>query len=402
MKQRTIALMTAALLMSALPGCSREASYDKPPTPVRAQKVQNYDGEAGVRYSATFKPSVQVDLSFRLAGYVRELLQLPGPDGRERPVQEGDRVDRGTVLARLRDGDYTAKLNLTKAQQAEAQAAGNQAAAQLGEANAELALAGKEFHRAAQLFSLRSLTQPEYDAAKARHDGAKARARAAGAQLAAAKARAQAAGAGIQEAELALQDTVLRAPMAGVILKRTVEAGSLVAPGTLAFVLADTSIMKLTIGVPDVVLEKLQMGLPLTARTEAYPGVELHGSVTRISPAADPNSRVFEVEMSIPNKDDRLKSGMVASVELSTPKLTQPIPVVPLSAVLPQKDPAGGYAVFLLVEQGGKQVARLRSVKLGEIHENHISVLEGVAEGDSVIVTGSQFITDGQTVRAMP
>jgi multidrug efflux pump subunit AcrA (membrane-fusion protein) len=94
--------LTLALLTSVL---HAEAQHEpaKPPVPVSVRTVERSTAAGGVRYSADIKPARQVDLAFRVSGYIQELLQVPGPDGRQRDVQEGDRVTKGTRLAQVRD-----------------------------------------------------------------------------------------------------------------------------------------------------------------------------------------------------------------------------------------------------------------------------------------------------------
>lgn len=399
MKNVTVLVLGAALPAALLWGCGRETAYEKPLVPVRAQMVKVHEEESGVRYSAAFKPNVQVELAFRVGGYVCELMKVVGSDGRERAVQEGDRVKKGTPLAKLREGDYVAKLRQAEALLAEATATVDQAEAQLSEAKAESGLAKSDFERASELYALRSLTKPEYEAARARAETGRARVRTAMAQREAARSKMGAARGSIQEAELALLDTVLRAPLDGVVIKRGIEVGSLAAPGATVFVIADTDTMKVTIGVPDTMLEKFPSGAQLTVKTEAWPGKEFHGAISRISPAADPTSRIFEVEVSLPNQENRLKSGMIASVPVVGARLPRPVPVVPLTALLPLQKPGGGYALFVVEDRAGKQTSVLRPVVLGEVYENTIAVTEGIKPGELVITAGAQFVVDGQAVQ---
>ena len=77
-------------------------------------------------------------------------------------------------------------------------------------------------------------------------------------------------------------------------------------------------------------------------------------------------------------------------------------PVVPLNAVLKSKSNANGYAVVVVNEEGGRQVARFRDVKLGESFGNAVAVVEGLKQGDSVITTGGTMVNDGDQVKVIP
>ena len=143
--------------------------------------------------------------------------------------------------------------------------------------------------------------------------------------------------------------------------------GTLVAQGTAAFVLADLSFVKAAFGVPDLALQGLKLGDVLHLTTDGVPGREFSGRISRISPSADQNSRVFEVEVSIANPDGSLKPGMIASLSVNEGTAT-PVetPVVPLTAIMRAKDSNNEYAVFVVEERDGKHFARPRNVTLGD------------------------------------
>src|SRR5439155_8414316 len=90
-------------------------------------------------------------------------------------------------------------------------------------------------------------------------------------------------------------------------IKRLIEVGALVRPGDPAFTLAETAHVKAVFGVPDVGLAGIRLGSPVRVTSDARPGVRMRGQVTAISPSADPKSRVFQVEVSIPNPRHRWK-----------------------------------------------------------------------------------------------
>jgi multidrug efflux system membrane fusion protein len=229
-----------------------------------------------------------------------------------------------------------------------------------------------------------------------------AKERAAGAQIEAIKARVDGSQAMVTEATIPLQDTALRAPMDGVVLQKSVEVGALVSPGRAAFVVADLTAVKAVFGVPDLTVGKLKLGGALIVKTESLPGTEFQGQITRISPAADPKSRVFEIEVTIPNPNHSLKAGMIASLEVAAATKQEPAVVVPVSAVVRARNHPDQYAVFVLEEKGGRTVARSRIVKLGEALGNTIVALEGVSAGDRVITAGASQALDGQAVQIIP
>ncbi len=361
------------LICASLAGCRAESRHDKPATPVRVHVVQAFAGDIGVRYSAVVEPKTRVDLAFKAGGYVAELAAVRGSDGALRPIQEGDAVRRGMVLSRVRDMDYQVKVRAARSQLAEAEA---------GVAHARLSM-----DRAEILFGQKSLAKPDYDAARAAYETV--------------QAKVQGARALVQEAENALADTVLRSPLDGFVVRRHVEVGSLVGPGTPGFTVADASSVKVVFGAPDVRLSSLTPGSIQRIRSEAFPGVDFTGRIARVSRVADPRSHVFDVEVAIPNRDGRLKPGMVASLAVAGDRPIHAGTMVPLGAIVRSLDTADGYAVFVVEDRGGTTTARLRNVTLGDIIGNLVTATGGLKEGDRVIVDGATLVADGEVVKLL-
>jgi RND family efflux transporter MFP subunit len=344
--------------------CARGATPEKAARPVRVESVRKEAAASGLRYSASIQPYAQVTLAFKVGGYVRELLQRPGADGRLRDLQQGDAVRKGTVLARITETDYREKALQARAQIAEAEL----------------------------LYQTHSVTRPDYDAARASRDAAQARTEAARAQLAA--------------AEIALHDCALAAPIDAVVLSRQVEVGQLAAAGTVGFVIADLSRVKAVFGVPDTLVERVRTGMDLPVTTEAIDGIQVPGRITAVAPSADTQSRVFAVEVTIPNPQRQLKAGMIAAVAVEQPaggpRIAPGALTVPIAAIVKSPHTTGGYGVFLAEGAAERTTARARDVGLGAIAGNRVAVISGLAEGDRVIVSGPSLLTDGDPVRVIP
>lgn len=358
-----------AVLLAA--GCGAPAAVPgRAKVAVRVHAVGRASAASGSRYSATINPATRVEVAFKVGGYIEAVARVRGIDGRPRLLQAGDAVKRGLELASVRRSDYTQKL-------AEAQAA-------LAEASAAREQAQIDFNRASKLAG--TISQAEVDAARVRLD--------------ASVARSEGARVRVSEAQTALGDAAVRAPLDGVVLQRFVELGTLAAPGTVAFSVADTSSVKAVYGVPDTVLETLRLGSPQALTLEALPGVEQVGRISRIAPAADAKSRVFEVEVTLPNPKDEIKPGMVASLKLSGAPQAAPVAVLPLSAVVRSPSGKDRFAVFVVDDKAG--VARRREVELGEFLGNLIPVKTGLAEGERVVVMGAALLSDGEPVEVIP
>jgi multidrug efflux system membrane fusion protein len=404
-KHKYILLMglMLALLLTLGSGCSKKKTEERPAVPVQVQSLTEYTGTEESRYSANIIPATTVPLAFKVGGYVDSLAKFSSPDGRLRDIQEGDKVTRGMVLARLRKSDYQTKINQAQSLVTQAEAGVEASKAQVAQAQAGFEKATKDFKRAQSLYESQSLTKPDYDAAQAQLDAAAARLEEAQAGLAVAKGKVVGAKAQLQEAKIALNDSNLSSPLTGVVIKKMIEQGSLVGPGTPGFVLAETATMKAVFGVPDSLVQALRLGQTQTILTESLPRQSFQGKITQISPAADPSSRVFDVEISIPNLKGLLKAGMIATVNLATgEKPATPPLVIPLSAVVRAKDNPNGYAVYLLEVDGEKTIARYHEVTLGETYGNMIAVTGGLTKDDKVITSGATIVHDGDRVQVRP
>jgi RND family efflux transporter MFP subunit len=393
-------LLLGSLFLAA---CHEEKAYTKPLTTVKVQMVDTYRSEQGQQYSGNIEPLTRNDVGFRLGGYVEEILTVPVEGGNSRRlVQEGDPVVRNAILVKLRQSDYTVKVDQAQSQLEQANFAVTQAEEAVKAYRAARDKAKLDHERATNLFAKGSLIKPDLDGAQAQLDAAQAQMDGAEAQVKLGKARVQGAQAQLEEARIAVRDSSVKSPIDGVVLKRLIEIGSLVGPGTPAYVLGDVRQVKSVFGVPDTVLPHLKLGMTLPITSEGVPGATYNGRITRIAPTADPRSRVFEVELTVANGQGRLKPGMIAAMTLAGAAKSEPMPVVPLNAVVQPPPGKTGYMVFVLEEQGGKATVKARAVELGEALGERIAVKSGLRGGERVVVTGASMVHDGETVEVVP
>ena len=359
-------------LILATSGCKEPTKVAaKSPTPVHVVDVALYPPSEDLRYSASVLPFAEAVLSFKSAGYVTEIKQVVGADGRRRDIGSGDYVARGAVLAQIRHQDLKNQLD--------------QATATLSAAQAQHVEATRDYERAKTLYASESLTKPDFDRAQAKFDST--------------LAAVDQATANLHQAELALKDADLAAPFSGYILARNIELGNLAAPGNPAFTIADTSAVKISFGVPDYAVRRLRLGQQFSIHLQDDPK-EYSGRVTSIAASADEKNRVFAIEVTVPNLKASLKPGMIASLSL-TGVQKAPVPAVPLGAVVANPGSSGHYAVFVAKEEAGKWVAHLREVTLGETHESDVAI-EGVNPGEKVVVVGAAGLKDGDFIQVLP
>jgi RND family efflux transporter MFP subunit len=368
---RNLALVVS--LLSVLAGCGHTEKPAQLAVPVRISPAGTLEENGGLRYSANIEAFTQVSLAFKSSGYVDHILERKGADGRTRILQVGDPVGQGEILAHVRESEYADKTNFAKAQVDQAQA--NYEKSKL------------DFDRASNLFKTDSYTKAQYDAAKAAFD--------------ANAASVDSAKASWQQAKTALSDCSIRSPLNGWVLSRNIEVGALAGTGTTAFTLADTRLVKAVFGVPDTRVNSVKLGASQAITTTSMPD-EFHGRVTSVSPSADPKSRVFSVEVTIPNADDRLKPGMIATLTLGAGNQQPSTTVVPLSAVVRSTQHADGFSVFVVTDQGGKSFARERTVEIGDTQGNLISVTKGLKPGELIVITGGTLVKDGDEIKVIP
>jgi RND family efflux transporter MFP subunit len=365
-------VLVGLLLTVALSACNHESQIpSQPPRAVRIATVAapQMSGET-LRYSASILPYAQVDLMFRSPGYVTNVRQVRGADGRTRDIGTGDYAEKGITLAHIRREDLQNQVA--------------QAQAQLDQAAAQHTKADQDFQRAKALYSTQSITKPDYDqsqeafnATQATMDNAKAT---------------------LLQTELTLGDADLKAPFSGYVLSRNIDLGSLVSPSTNAFTIADIGRVKATFGAPDYVLSRVRLGQELTIQTE-NDVAPTKGRVTSISPAADTRNRIFAIEVTVNNRDRHFKPGMIASISLG--EVPHSSISIPLSAIVPFPSEPEHFAVMVAQERAGTLVANLRKVQLGTTHDNSVAV-EGVQPGERVVSVGAQLLKDGDPIQAIP
>jgi RND family efflux transporter MFP subunit len=349
------------------------------PVPVKVERVAAASDVTFARYSGSLEPLARVDLAFRVGGYVERLGQVRGDDGQLRAIHEGDFVERGAVLARVRSDDYAQKVATARAG--------------LGQAQSEARLAEAELSRSERLYESNTISKAELDTKRARAESA--------------RANVDAAAARAGEAGVALDDTVLKAPLDGVILARDLEVGTLISPGHTVLTVADVSRVKARFAVPEAVVEKLGVGSPVSIhvgaeRESRAPQRALDARVTRVAPAADSKGRVFSIEAELPNPDGALRPGSVISVRLPEITPASAAASVPLSAIVRAPADPRGFAVFVLEGDEPRGVAHLAVVKLGEVLGNAVTVESGLDLGQRVVTVGSTLIRDGSEAVVIP
>jgi len=197
--------------------------------------------------------------------------------------------------------------------------------------------------------------------------------------------------AALDAAESRLAETKVRAPFAGRVGLRRVSLGSLVTPSTIITTLDDTDTIKLDFDVPETALSLLSEGLPVVARSAAWPDRSFEGKVASIDTRIDPVSRTLTVRALIPNPEAMLRPGMFLAVELRREDVTTLM--VPEQSLVPEQS-----RQYVWVVRSDDTIEK-REVKTGRRRPGQVEIVDGLAEGERVVTEGTQKVQAGDSVQ---
>ena len=250
-----------------------------------------------------------------------------------------------------------------------------QLAAQVAAARANAALAQSNLDRAQALVSGGFVSKADLDSKRASRDAAAAQVRVAQAQL------------GATRAQIGQLD--IRAPTAGLILARNVEVGQIVSSGSGGmFRLASGGEMVMNASLSQQDVASIHPGLPATV-TPLGLDKSVQGSVWQVSPVIDPQSRQGQVRIAIPYSPS-VRPGGFAEAKIAAGSTTAPL--LPQSAVL--SDEKGNYVYVV----NGKNLAERRAIKIGEVSDAGVTIVEGLSGQEAVVLSAGPFLNPGQKV----
>ncbi len=365
-------LISLAAAIAGFTGCSGNRSQPAPPPPtvknVSILAAQRADVLDVLEAVGTVRAAQSSVLSSQMMGNVVEI-----------PVHEGDRVQRGQVLAVIDDSQPRAGLD-------RATAASNASKQQLAVAESDLALAESTLKRYQNLYDKKSVSPQEFDEIKSHQQAALARRDMALAD----EAQTQAA---LAQARTAFEYTRIRAPFDGVVTEKKVDAGTLASPGMPIVTVEDVRRYRLEANVNESDLAYVKIGQAAPVRIDALGDRQLQGKVVQIVPAADPGSRSFLIKIELP-VDSQLRSGLFGQAQFS--RGARPSLLIPRTAIVERGQLQG---IFVLDQN---RVAALRYVTLGKPNGNDIEVLAGLQEGERLVAKPGNLELDGKQVEVQP
>ena len=304
--------------------------------------------------SGSLSPLMQATVKAKVAAEVRETL-----------VQEGMKVTRGQVIARLDSADLRARV------------ATQQAA--LDEARARLSLASKNNDTNQALLKQNYISQNAVDTAHNSVELARASVKSASSQL--------------EIAQRPLHDAETRAPIDGIVSKRHLQAGDKASPDTPLFSIVNLTQLTLEAQVPASEIPRIRPGQDVDFNVDGFAGRHFSGKVARINPTTEAGSRAMLVYISVPNVDAALRGGMFAKGSITTER-SPVMPLVPIAALRTEK----GQQVVYKIE-GGKVVAQPVRLGLRNEDEGYAEVTAGLDKGASVIISRLDSVKPGSQVK---
>lgn len=264
--------------------------------------------------------------------------------------EEGEFVSKGRVLIRL---------DARKLQAA------------VSEMQARFNLAKANLERSETLLNRETISQQDYDQAEAEFDAARAL---------------------LQLAEERLDDATISAPFDGVMTERLISLGQYMSRGQALASLVVVNPLEVQFNVPERYIGQLQMDQEIEITVEAYPGELFGGNVIFISPRVDRNTRTVLVKAQIANADRRLKPGMFGNLELIF-KAREAALVIPEAAISYSSDQAS------VVVMNNEDKAEFREVEVGIRLAGEAEILEGLSDGERVVVEGYQKMRPGSRIQ---
>lgn len=348
-----IILLILVLALSLILACKKKEAKTV------AEKVINVQVQTAEKKSlrpfieaiGTLNPYEEVIVSAEVDGILKDVW-----------VDEGSVVSKRMVLATIDDTDYSLEVK--------------RAEAALRQSEASLSNTKLEYQRKETLYKEQLVTQQQFDDVSTR--------------LSLAEAEVDRARASLSLAEQRLSKTKIYSPLSGTVKEKKISSGDYVKNGTALFAIIQTNPIKLNFTVSEKDVGKLKIGQDVSFNVDALRGKEFKGKLSIIYPSLEEKTRTLQVEVQVPNPGGILKPGLFAKVTLYTGTAKDTI-VVPVTAPLYEAE-----KVNVFVIEGDR--AKERKVKLGSKYGELMEIVEGLKEGEKVVVIGQQNLFEGAKV----
>ncbi len=389
---RLLAVCTASLALFST-ACSRSgnaAAPDASSLPVVAvARVSRKDLARRFEIAAEFRPYQEINIYAKVPGYVKKIF-----------VDIGDRVRTGQLLAVLEIPELTADLDHAKAAMRRSQDELRRAQSELARARYAHEVSHLESTRLADVVKARPglVAQQEIDDAQGRDREAEAQVAAAEAGLEAAQEQLQVDQASLVREQSLVDYSRIVAPFDGVVTARYADTGAMVAAGTSSekqalpvVKLAQNSLLRLDIPVPESIVPRIQMGTPVSLRVPSL-GKTFEGKVVRFADSIDVATRTMTTEIDVPNPRLELVPGMYAYASLTLDRKPDAL-AVPVLALIHSEN----QTKVLEVDSGGQ--IEEKPVTVGIQTPEEVEILSGLHLSDLVVVGQQAQLQPGEKVR---
>ncbi|MGB9764987.1 MAG: efflux RND transporter periplasmic adaptor subunit [Candidatus Saccharicenans sp.] len=357
------------------------------PLPVKVAIARIQDLEKRIKSPGEVYTEKKVTLKAEVGGILKNL-----------NVWEGKQVKSQEVLAELDDSPYRLRLEQEEAARLKAlsellldklfqQPEDNKAA----EENSELKKAAEALRKAEKAYQEGLISQSELEKARREFELAQIGSGLKREEIIASSKGLTQAEVNVKIARLELEKTKIRAPFSGIITQVKVAPGETISAGSELFTLVDVSQLKIEAKILETEIGKIKEGREADVRFSAYPGRIFKGKVVAISPLINAEDKTCSVFINLDNPAGEIKPGMHAEVEIVSEIFPHRL-VVPQEAVLVR----GGRPLVFVVENG---LAKWRYIQTGQENEQLVEVLDGVKEGEPVIVEGHMTLAHDSPVR---
>jgi RND family efflux transporter MFP subunit len=360
-RARLLALLLAGAL--GLAGCDEapEDGAQAEPRAVRTSLVGAGAGAEARSFPGVLTAAETIQLSFPIAG---RLIAAP--------LNEGDAVAAGQVVARLDPADIEREIAAAKAR--------------VAAATARLGVVDGEYRRQKTLFDKGLVARAAFDRVSA--------------ELATARSELRLAETELATAEYRLGRTELAAPRPGVVTERLANRFEEVAVGAPVYALAVTEALQAEVLVPEQMLGAVAAGVAAEVRLPAFPGEAVPATVTEIAAEAEAGA-AFRVKVRLEDPPEGAKTGFSAAVTFALPRHLDRL-AVPLSALRhagTSSPPTAGDRASVFVHDAQTSTIALREVRIDGVAGNDVLVSEGLSPGERIVTAGVALLEEGERVR---
>jgi membrane fusion protein, multidrug efflux system len=349
-------------------------------TTVPVVKVENVTWPSVYEAVGTVRARTSTVIASRMMAYVRSV-----------NVRLGDSVIGGQLLIVLDARDLDAARRMAQAVREEAASAAVEADHAVASARAQLDLARITYRRISDLYQKNSVSNQEYDEASAKLKVAQAKFDTTVSRQALVLAKTHQAEESMAASEISRSYAEIRAPFAGTVTERQIEAGALAAPGAPLLTMEQAGGFRLEVAVEESLLATIRIGQPVTVKLDSL-DQSVIAKVSEVVPSVDAATRSFLVKVDLPSVP-RLRSGVYGRAQFA--RGTRHAIVLPVAAVSEQ----GQVQSVMVVEDG---VARARLITTGQKQGDWIEVLSGVSAGEQVVSPRPSTLLDGARVEPRP